>query len=86
MTTVIMAAVNMPIVSVTTVYVTTVAMTTGRAESLYTRNIEVLQNVLLVHRLFWIDVFLNTDSEKPHMTVGKNASLMSYRRKTVCVT
>ena len=53
----------------------------GRAKSLYTRNIEFLQNgLILVFKLF-----LNANSEKPHMTVGKNASHMSYRLKTVSV-
>ena len=29
------------------------------------------------------DVFFDADSESPHMTLGKNATLRSYRRKTV---
>ena len=28
------------------------------------------------------DVFFDADSESPHMTLGKNATLRSYRRKT----
>ena len=40
------------------------------------------QKGLRIFKTWWIDVFSNADSEKPHMTVGKNASLMSYRRKT----
>ena len=31
----------------------------------------------------WIDVFLYTESDKTHLTVGKNASLANYRRRTV---
>ena len=31
----------------------------------------------------WIDVFLYAESDKTHMTVGKNASLASYGQRTV---
>ena len=44
------------------------------------------QKGLRILKTCCIDVFSNADSEKPHMTVGKNAPLMSYRRKTVFVT
>ena len=37
------------------------------------------QKGLRLFKTWWIDVFSNADSEKPHMTVGKNASLVSYR-------
>ena len=36
--------------------------------------------------VFCFGVFLDADSESPHMTKGKNASLENYGQKTVLVT
>ena len=41
---------------------------------------------VLMSRSFCFGVFLDADSESPHMTKGKNASFENYGQKTVLVT